>query len=59
MDLRRYLFDKRLTQIEFARQIEYNVQYLRAVLKGRLKAGTRMKKTIERVTNGEVKQEEI
>lgn len=59
MDLRRYLFEKRLTQIEFAKQIEYNVQYLRAVLAKRLKAGTRMKKTIERVTNGEVKQEEV
>ena len=59
MDLRKYLFEKRLTQVEFSKLIEYNVQYFRAVMAGRIKAGVRMKKTIERITNGEVKMEEI
>lgn len=59
MELRRYLFENNLSQVAFARMIDYEVQYLRAVMAGRKIAGAKMCRVIERVTNGEVKQEDL
>ncbi|HEY3526292.1 MAG TPA: hypothetical protein VGK47_08855 [Nitrososphaeraceae archaeon] len=59
MELRRYLFEHRLTQVQFARMIDYDIQYLRGVISGRIIAGAKMRRTIEKITNGEVKSEDL
>lgn len=59
MELRRYLFENRLTQVAFAKMIDYDVQYLRGVMSGRIIAGDKMLRTIERITSGEVTGKEF
>lgn len=59
MELRRYLFENRLTQKKFAEIIKYYPQYLRGVMYGRLKPGKRMLEAIELATHGTVTKEEM
>ncbi len=59
MNLREYLFIKRMTVTEISKMLECNRPYMSAIVNGRLKPSKRLAKDIERVTNGEVKAEEI
>jgi len=54
MDLRRYLFENRLTRKEFAERIDYTSNYVVMICKGK-KPGPKAAKAIEKATNGIVK----
>lgn len=59
MDLREYLFRKRMSVTEFAKKINYTRTYVNNILTGTKKAGKKLAKLIEKETNGEVKAEEL
>ena len=59
MDLREYLFRKKLSVTKFSEMIDSNRAYLSLVIHGRTKPGKRLAKDIERATNGEVTAEEL
>ena len=59
MDLRTYLFNKRQTISAFAREINYHPNFITSIINGKLKAGIKLAKIIEKYTNGEVKAEEV
>lgn len=54
MDLREYLFRKRLTVTEFSKELEYSRTHLSEIVNGKRKVGKRLAKDIEKATNGEV-----
>lgn len=54
MDLREYLFRKRISVTEFARQIDFARAYLNQVVSKRRIPGKKMAEIIEHATNGEV-----
>lgn len=58
MDLREYLFRKRITATEFAKQINYSPHYLYAIIGGSVKPGRKFKEIVKQATNGEVIFEE-
>lgn len=59
MDLREYLCKKRLTQVAFAKAIDFNIVYLRDVLSGRRNPGKRLRKAIIEASNGEVTEQDL
>lgn len=59
MNMREYLFKKKLTMIAFSRQIDYNPIYFRAVIAGRISLGEKLIRAIERETKGMVLAHEI
>lgn len=56
MDLRRYLFENRLTRKEFAERIDYTSNYVVMLCKGK-KPGPKAARAIEKATNGLVRYE--
>lgn len=58
MDLRRYMFEHRLTSVELAKQLECS-RALVTMAKGGKRVSRRFAKDIERLTNGEVTVKEI
>ncbi len=54
MDLREYLFRKRMTTKEFAEKLEYSRTHLTLILNGKSRPSKRLAKDIERLTDGEV-----
>ena len=59
MNLREYLFRKRLSATEFARLIEYSRTQVSLVANERVKPSKRLAKIIERATDGNVSAEEL
>jgi len=59
MNLREYLFKKRITPTEFARAINYHPSYIQAIERGQKRAGMKLAKIISEATNGEVTVKEV
>lgn len=59
MDLREFLFRKRMTVTEFSKQLDCNRSYLSDIMHGSKKPGKRLAKEIERLTDGQVKAEDL
>ena len=55
MDLRRYLFENRLTTAAFARSIGYTAEYIGKISNGKIKVCGPVAAKIEKATNGQVK----
>lgn len=54
MDLREYLFRKDMTEVEFAKRINYSRNYISQVARKRLIPGVKFILIVEKATNGEV-----
>lgn len=54
MDLRRYLFENRITQRQFAQMIDYSRCYVSSITKGKI-PGAKAARIIEKATNGVVR----
>lgn len=54
MDLREYLFRKRMTVTDFAKQINYNPDYVGFIARKQKRAGMKLAKLIEKATDGQV-----
>jgi|LakMenEpi03Aug12_release.lakeMendotaPanAssembly.Ray.scaffolds.fasta_scaffold204368_2 hypothetical protein len=54
MDLREYLFRKRIKITHFAKQINYGRTYVNEIVNGTRKPGKKLALCIEKETNGEV-----
>jgi len=59
MDLKEYLYQKRMTITQFGELIDFSRTHLSQVMNGNLKAGRKLVRAIEKATNGEVKASEI
>lgn len=59
MNLKEYLFVKRMSITEFSELIDYSRTHLSGVINGQLKASKKLARAIERATNGEVKAFEV
>jgi plasmid maintenance system antidote protein VapI len=59
MDLREYLFRKRLTIRKFAKQIDYSVVTISSVINGKVKAGPKLARYVEKASGGEVTAPEL
>lgn len=57
MHLRRYLFEKNISQKDFAKEIGYTSNYINMIVNDRLKPFRPLAKAIEKATNGLVKYE--
>lgn len=58
MELRRYLFEKRMSQTAFAEHVGYSRQYVMSIIHGRFYPGKKFIKAVEKATKGEVKKED-
>jgi transcriptional regulator with XRE-family HTH domain len=54
MDLREYLFRKKLTVTEFAKKINYGRTYVNEIITGNRTPGRKLAEALEKETNGEV-----
>lgn len=54
MNLREYLFRKRLKLMDFAKEIGYDRNYVGAVMSGRMKETKKFRKVVQMYTKGEV-----
>lgn len=59
MDLREYLFRKRISITDFAAKIRYNRVYLSKIINGSRIPGKKLAEDIEKATNGEVTAKEL
>ncbi len=59
MDLREYLFRKRMSVSDFAKKINYSRQHVSSVMHGNYQAGEKLAEAIETATDGEVKAKDI
>lgn len=59
MDLREYLFRKRMTITAFSKQVNVTRRYLTEIVNGRSKPGPRLAKDITLATQGEVTIDEL
>jgi len=59
MDLREYLFRKKLTVTDFAKQINYGRTYVNEIVTGNRTPGRKLVEAIEKATNGEVTAKEL
>lgn len=59
MDLREYLFRKRLSVTDFAKELGYQRVHISQIVNGKRKAGRHLAKTIEQFTHGEVTAHEL
>ena len=59
MDLKEYLYQKRLTLKQFSEIIGYNRSYLSLIMNGKLKPSKRLAKDIQEATNGQVTENEL
>lgn len=59
MDLRTYLFEKMISQKDFAKQIKYTDHHLRNVIYKRSNPSERMIDAIIQATNGEVTEQDF
>jgi DNA-binding transcriptional regulator YdaS (Cro superfamily) len=59
MNLKEYLFLKRMSVKEFSEYMGYSRTHISAIINGHLKPSNGLAKAIERVTEGQVKAEEL
>lgn len=59
MDLRTYIFLKRMTVKGFAESIDYSANQISAIIHARRKPGKKLAKAIEKATDGEVTAVEL
>ncbi len=59
MDLREYLFRKRISITEFSESIGYASPYVGQIVRGVKNPGKKLAKAIEKATEGEVTAEEL
>ena len=59
MDLREYLFRKRLTVKEFSETLDYTRTHLSQIINGNRRPSKRLAKAIEELTEGEVTIHEL
>ncbi len=59
MDLREYLFRKKMTVAEFGRQINFSRIHLSKIIHGERRPSPKLAKIIEQATNGEVIAKEL
>lgn len=58
MDLDEYLFRKKISQTDFASELEISRNHLGEILRGRRSPSVKLAKKIEQSTKGEVTKEE-
>jgi len=58
MDLRKYLFENRISITEFARKVRYSRNYLNQVILGHQVPSKKLVEIVEEVTEGKVKMRE-
>lgn len=59
VDLREYLFRKRMSVVEFSQKINYSRNHVSEIMNGTKKAGRKLANIIEKETNGEVMAHEV
>ena len=59
MNLREYLFVHRLSVKEFSETLGYSRTHLSAIVHGKFKPSKKLAQYIEKMTNGEVKVEDL
>ncbi len=59
MDLRTYLFHKRMSIADFSRRLKCSRDHLSRIVNGKLKPSARLAEDIEQATNGEVTIDEL
>ena len=59
MNLKEYLFYKRMTVKDFSEKIGYSRTHISATMNGHLKMNKKLARAIERETEGEVTAEEL
>lgn len=59
MNLREYLFVHRLSVKEFSKTLGYSRTHLSAIVNGKFKPSKKLAQYIEKMTNSEVKVEEL
>lgn len=60
MDLRRYLFENRITQKQFAESIDYSRAYITLIANGQItKVGRKFARAVQKATNGVVTLEDL
>lgn len=59
MDLRTYLFHKRMSIADFSRQLNCSRDHLSRIVNEKLKPSERLAKDIEQATDGEVKAKDL
>ena len=58
MDLDEYLFRKRITQTDFAKNLEISRNHLGEILRGRRTPSVKLAKKMEKLSQGEVTREQ-
>ena len=58
MTLREYLFKNRITYTKFAEMIDYSIQSITMTINAHHLAGNKLKRTVYKITNGEVGMDE-
>ncbi len=59
MNLKEYLFLKRMTVTEFSEMMGYHRNHISGIISGRVIPSRGLAKSIERITNGEVTAKEL
>ena len=59
MDLREYLFRKRISIVKFSKNLDCSRDHISRIIHGKLKPGKRLAADIERLTDGEVTTQEL
>lgn len=59
MDIRKYLFENRITITEFAKMLGYSIGHICAIKNGKLKPNVRLAKAIIQASNGQITMEEL
>ncbi len=59
MDLREYLFHKRLTVVEFSKIVDYSRDHISRIIHGHKTPSKKLARAIEKATDGEVKAESL
>lgn len=59
MTIKQYLYDKRMHVKDFAILVDHSRSYVSGVLHGRIMPGKKFARIVEKITQGEIKAEEI
>lgn len=59
MDLREYLFRKKIKIVDFAKEIQYGRTYVNEIVTGSKKPGKKFAQAVEKATEGAVTAKEL
>ena len=59
MNLREYLFLKRMSVTEFSKMVDHSRNYISQIINGKHVPSKKLARAIERATDGEVKADEL